>query len=329
MSKSKDNNIAFSVLKKSLPLIGVAIFTYLIYTTGIEKIFSTFLKFSPLHLLVVTLVSILAVGIYTLQWQYILKKQKIKINFFQTLKVFLIGCFYASISPGYLAQHIRIVYLKKVTKEPYGKLFTGSIIIAVINIFAIYIMAVLGSLLLIERYPSIFYTAVISIIIFTLVLLYFIKKERGERFFQLLIKFFIPKKTRDKFENFIGTLYSDFPDTKDFFVPLMLGFLALVIIYSQFYVLAISLGINIPLTVFIFLYPIATATALLPIAPAGLGTREATVVFLFSLYGIPAELSLVLSLTSYLIYDFLYGICGLIVLSVETYRDKSAQANSL
>ncbi|HEC92130.1 MAG TPA: flippase-like domain-containing protein [Candidatus Atribacteria bacterium] len=320
MSRSKTNSVMLSIFKKSLPLIGVAIFVYLAYTTGIDKIFSTFLKFSPLSLIVVSLISLIVVNIYALQWQYILRKQKIKINFLQTLKIFLIGCFYGSISPGYLAQHIRVIYLKKVTKEPYGKLFAGSIIIAVINIIAICIMSILGSLLIIERYPSVFYTVVLSLTIFAATLFYFIKKERGEKIFYLLIKFLVPKKIKGRFRDFIYTLYDDFPNTRDFIAPLLFGFLILMVMYTQFYILAISLGIKIPFLVFIFLLPIANVTALLPITPAGLGTREAVLILLLSLYDIPAELSIALSLTGYLLSDFLYGIYGLIVLSIETLK---------
>ena len=323
MSKLKiDKKDLFKYLKKALPLIGITIFVYLIYNIGTDKILHTFLRISPFHVILAASITFPLMMLYGLQWQYLLKKQNINIGFFKTLKIFLIGYFYGSISPGFIAQHIRVVYMKKATNEPSGKLFTSSVILATVNTLTVYIMAIVGAFLIINRYPNVFYAICIMLSVIVILCLFFIRSERGEKVFHFIIKLFIPKKTKHYFRGFVSTIYDDFPSGKDFVFPLILGILILIVMYTQIYILSLSLGVDIPFSLFIFLYPIATAVALLPITSAGLGTREATLIFLFSMFGVAPEVAVTLSLVGYLITGILPGFYGFL-LSLTEAADKN------
>ena len=73
---------------------------------------------------------------------------------------------------------------------------------------------------------------------------------------------------------------------------------------------------------FLVLYPIANIVAFIPISSAGLGTREATLVFLFSLFGVEPEKTVVLSLAGHLLTDVLTGFYGFILSLTETGNSK-------
>lgn len=90
----------------------------------------------------------------------------------------------------------------------------------------------------------------------------------------------------------------------------------------------VSLGIEVPYIVFITLYPIANIIAFIPVTSAGLGTREAAVIFLFSFFGVSPEIAVVLSLSGHLLTDVLTGFYGFILSMTET-RDKKKDMSEL
>jgi uncharacterized membrane protein YbhN (UPF0104 family) len=284
--------------KKIVPILGIFILIFLIVDIGAEKIIATFLKISPIYVVVAAALTFPRLLIRNTQWQLLLKKQKIQVSFVKSLKIFLIGYFYGSITPGYLGQMIRIPYMKNATKEPLGKLFVNSTI-------------------------ETFFGACVFVGTSVLIYAFFIKKERGEKTFHFLIKLFIPKRFASHMDQFVDTFYNDFPRIRDYILPFLLGIPAWIIIYSQIYVLGLSLDIEVPYFLFLVLYPIANIIAFIPISAAGLGTREAALVFLFSLYGVAPEKAVVLSLAGHLLTDVLTGFYGFIISLTESRNSKN------
>jgi uncharacterized protein (TIRG00374 family) len=312
----------YSYFKKIIPLIGIIILIIIIYEIGINKIIETFLQISPLYVLIAAGITFPRLFLRTIQWKYLLKKQKIKIGFLKTMKIFLISYFYGSITPGYLGMSIRIPYLKEETNEPWGKLFINSFLETIVHGLSLYIMLIIGAFFIAKEYPEVFYVACIFVGISLLIYAYFINKNRGEKLLFFLIKIFIPKKLTKLMNKFVGTFYMDFPKKRDFIIPFIIGIPAWVLIYSQIYIISLSLDIQIPYFLFIVIYPIANIIAFLPITSAGLGTREATLIFLFSIYGVDPAKTVVLSLAGHLLTDVLTGLYGLVIAVFETSKRK-------
>jgi uncharacterized protein (TIRG00374 family) len=309
--------------KKVVPFIGIVILFYLIINIGFEKIINTFLEISPINIIFAASLTFPRLFIRNTQWQLILKKQNINVSFIKSLKIFMIGYFYGSITPGYLGQMIRIAYMKDATNEPLGKLFVNSTIETAVHGLSLYFMMLIGAFIVAEFYPEIFIGAIFFVFISIIIYAFFIKKERGEKIFYFLIKLFIPKKFRIYLDKFVNTFYKDFPQIKDYILPFLLGIPAWIIIYSQIYILGLSLNIEIPYFIFLVLYPIGNIIAFIPISSAGLGTREMTLVLLFSLFGVSPEKAIVLSLAGHLLTDVLTGFYGFII-SLTEYKGKIA-----
>lgn len=308
---NRQNLIKF--IKKYMPLIGFALLIYLFVTIGTDKIIATTLKISPLYVILAAFLTLPRLLIRNYQWQLILKKQKIHVSYLKSLKIFLIGCFYGSITPGYMGQLIKISYLKNETNEPMGKLFVNNVVFTAVNIIPLYCVMLIGAFLLIDKVPEIFLYASIVLLANIIIFTYFVKKERGEKTLYFLIKLFIPKKMKHHFTRFVNTFYIDFPKIKDLIGPVLLWVPFWIIAYTQIYILGLSLDIEISYFVFLFVYPIASVIALIPISSGGLGIREGAVVLLFSLFGVSPEKALVLSLAGYLIANLLTGFYGLII----------------
>ena len=311
----------FKQAKKFLPLIGIAIFVYIVYNLDIEKIIVVFLSINPIFIICSLTLTIPRLIIRNTAWQIIQKEQKITISFFQSLKIFLIGYFYGSITPGYIGQLMRVPYMKEKTGAPYGKLFVNSLMETIIHTLSLYGMMLIGALLVMGVLPELLYISGTWVVLLAIILFYFVKRERGEKLFRLLIQYLIPKKLKTNLYRFVDTFYTDFPEIKKLLLPLVLGIFTWIIIFSQEYIIVLALGIDIPYLYFLLLFPIANVVGFIPITFAGLGTRELAAIFLFStLFGVAEEEVFVFTILGFVITDIFTGFIGFILSLTETKK---------
>ena len=319
----------FKHAKKFLPLIGIAIFVYLIYSLGFEDIIDAILSIPPIYIVLSMLLTIPLMLIRNYTWQIIQREQKIKIGFLASLKILFMAYFYCVITPAYVGILMKVPYMKERTGEPYGKLFVNATIDSLVHSISLYGMMFIGSLLIIGTIPNLFYISSVWILFLAIILLYFIKKERGEKLFLLLVKYFVPGKIKRHLNNFIGTFYTDFPKIKKLIIPLLLGAFTWIIAFSQGYLIVLALGLSIPYLYFLILFPIVNVASFLPITVAGLGTRELTSIFLFStLFSVADEKIFVFTIVGFLISDILPGFIGFI-LSLTEARKKFTPFESI
>lgn len=312
----------FPHIKKFLPLIGIILLFYTIYTLDVSKIVETFLSVPIIFILVAIPLTLPRIIIRNSAWFLIQREQKIYIPFWRSLKIFLIGYFYGSITPGYLGQLMRILYLREDTGEPYGKLFINSFIEATVHTFSLYIMMFIGSLLVIDVFPMLPIIILSWILFIFIFVLYFVKPERGEKLFTLLSRG-MPEKLRIHSHRFTSTFYKDFPRLRKLLLPLLLGLFTWIIIFTQEYLIVLALKLPIPYHYFLLLFPVANAAGFIPISFAGIGTREFTAVILFStFFGIPGEKIFVISLLGFIITDIFTGFIGFICSILESNSKK-------
>lgn len=89
------------------------------------------------------------------------------------------------------------------------------------------------------------------------------------------------------YNNFLEAIY-DFKTIK-IIIPVVATFIGYSIFYYQCYLMALSLRIPISLFGVIFCISISSLMSLIPITISGIGTRDATLIFLFSLLGLTKE----------------------------------------
>jgi len=220
---------------------------------------------------------------------------------------------------------MRVPYMKEKTDEPYGKLFVNTFIEVILRQVAIYVMIAAGLLIIIIEFSDLEITKtlpiIIGIIIFiqAIVLFYFIKKERGENFFNVVVKRIIPKKLKDPSFRFVETFYKDFPKMRRLFIPFILGLITWVIIFSQEYIIVYALGASIPYLSFLLIFPVANIAGYIPVTFAGIGFRELTSIIIFSrMFGTDEEVILVFTLIGFILTDLFLGFVGFLVSLTET-----------
>jgi uncharacterized protein (TIRG00374 family) len=305
--------------KLVLPFIGLIILAYIIYSLDVHKIITAFLSIEPIFIMYSLLLTIPLLILRNVIWQIILKEQKITVRFFDSLKIYLIGVFYGSISPGYYGQLMRIPYLKDKTGEPFGKLFINTIIETFLHTFSLYGMMIIGAVLVSGTIPQLLPITIVWIICWALLAVYFTRKERGEKFFRVFITYLIPKKVKPHLNAFVDSFYSDFPRFKAMIFPFILGSITWIIVFSQEYMILLGLGLQIPYFAFLVLFPIANVAGFIPITFAGLGTRELTAIIIFTtLFPVAKEQILVLSLVGFIVTDLFLGFLGFLLSLTES-----------
>jgi glycosyltransferase 2 family protein len=317
----------FSSVKKYLPFIGIIFLIYLIYSLDVNKVLSSLLSIKPIYIVFAISLTLPRILIRNFKWMLIQKEQKIYLTFLQSLKIFMIGYFYGVITPGFLGHLIRVPYMKEKTNEPYGKLFINIFIETSLGSIVQYVMVLLGLIFILEKFPQdenlkmIFIIFASFAIISALILLYFLKKDRGEKTLSFIIKYTIPKKYKNTYYSFINAFYNDFPRITRLIIPTFLTFLTYLLVFSQEYIIVMALGINIPFLSFMLLFPVANVAGYLPITFAGLGTREYTSIIIFStLYSIDQADVLVFTLVGFIVTDVFAGFCGFLVSLTETRK---------
>jgi len=315
----------FRQVKKFLPLVGIIVLIIIIFSLDVEKIKDAFFQIHPIYIVIALALTIPRLLIQNYYWRMIQKEQNINITFFQSLKIFLIGYFYGSWTPGFLGMVMRVPYMKEKTDEPYGKLFVNTFIEVILRQVAIYVMIAAGLLIIIIEFSDLEITKtlpiIIGIIIFiqAIVLFYFIKKERGENFFNVVVKRIIPKKLKDPSFRFVETFYKDFPKMRRLFIPFILGLITWVIIFSQEYIIVYALGASIPYLSFLLIFPVANIAGYIPVTFAGIGFRELTSIIIFSrMFGTDEEVILVFTLIGFILTDLFLGFVGFLVSLTET-----------
>ena len=129
-----------------------------------------------------------------------------------------------------------------------------------------------------------------------------------------------PRRFRDRAIQLMDTVHSYRHDGKTLLWALLLsvGLQALIAVYFGF--VSQALASPIPVIYFFLFLPLVTIITLLPISFGGLGVREVTMVYLFSLVGISGADILSVSLTAHILNTALSFSGGLLLLAGEKPR---------
>jgi uncharacterized protein (TIRG00374 family) len=183
------------------------------------------------------------------------------------------------------------------------------------------LLGVAGAFYFSGRYSYLLYIIIIVLVFIIALLLFFLIKEKSKKIFTKILKSRIFDTIRDRLENSIDSFYEDLPRFKDVLKPFSISLLGWVVRFIEFYLISKLFMINIPLLDFVLIISVANVVASLPITIYGLGTREATLISLFSLYDIDKEIVVTLSLFWFVVIWLTPSIIGSAVTVIETKRN--------
>ena len=233
------------------------------------------------------------------RYYMILRGQGIHISITGALKIYFHSSFLGFISPGRIGTASRIAYLHQYN-VPFIKKFSNVFLDKLIDGGCVVICLWLSILFIDNRfvhYLSEYFLSVSIICICLIVLTYCFKNRIG-------------KLGRSKFRK---TIY-EFIALKYFHVILLITFGLWAMHFSCFYLINKALMFNISFMTIVFCVTSSSLISIIPVSIAGIGTRDAWMIFIFRWLGYETEKAVLFSSAFLIIYIELLVISSMSLL---------------
>ncbi|MFH1100804.1 MAG: lysylphosphatidylglycerol synthase transmembrane domain-containing protein [Methanobacteriota archaeon] len=307
-------------LKKLLPIVGVVIFFYILSTLNIGKILAVFSSLNPWYVLVSFGSIIPIILLVNVEWHLILRKHGIRVGFSYSLKNIFIGYFYGFVTPGGFGGYTRALYLKDESGASLRKCIVDILLFNTVDYLSLLCFGVAGGFMLGNRVPGVFPVIVVLFLVFLSVTVVLIRKDLGRRLIHWVFQARLLAALREKWLNHVDALYAELPRVKDLVLPFCLSLVGWWLWFSILYLVAPWFMIQVPYLWFLMIVAVANVIASVPISIYGLGTREAALIGLLSLFGVARENVIGFSLFWFVLSWLLPSIVGAVVTFVESKR---------
>ncbi len=305
-----------------LPVVGLAIFAYLVLSAGIGNIVSVFLLLNPFYLAIACVLVIVNFSLQNLKWKMILSGQRIDIGYKKLYKIYMIGAFYGFITPGKIGTFLRVKYIQKCTGKSLGECSVNLVVERIIDMLVLFLLAIAGLVYLVNFIsPSLLVLILAAFAVFGAFVVILLRENTSRKLLKIFWKVLVPKSMKGELREAFNSFFKNMIHVRALVVPSLISLAAWVSIYSASYMAALSIGIDVPFTAILTIQPLATIVALIPITVGGWGTREAVWLFLFSFYGVLAQQVMALSILSGLVTYIIPAAVGG-VLSLTEERNK-------
>jgi uncharacterized protein (TIRG00374 family) len=312
------------IIQKIVPFAGLVIVLWLFAQVDLGQVLELWLSSSKIWIVVAVLIMLVQLLILTLKWSILLQE---KVSIWALFKVRMIGAFFGTITPANAGTLVRAHYLKKATKISLAKSGSSVILDKLLEVATIALLGVisivgLSNVLINEQHNFVLLS--LSVGGFTGAMLTTVwlmtDKTYGTNILRKTAKSLLPTKLYDLIKPYFLKLHPHLQSVDSLVAPFLLNIASYA--NSYVYVLALIWAIGADLSYFqIFLtLPLSSLVALLPITISGIGTREASTVFLWELFGVSAEQTLSVMLLSFVIGRGLPTLLGWYFLS--TFREK-------
>jgi len=273
---------------------------------------------------------IFGIWITAVRWNTLLGTQKVNLGTTTLTLTVLIGFFFNNFLPTSIGGDVFRTY--DAAKKANIPIETSASIIIVERFSGIISASTYAIIALFLGFTAIgnrsFIIPVIIFFIICIIIAFLILNPSILRLNKLINKIKFLKKVKEKLANIYFTFLS-FKKFKWVLVRVMIySFLLQFAVILNYFLAAKSLGINLNLTAFIFIVPVVTIIAMVPISIGGIGIRENTLVFIITAMGVGSEQAAICALLIFLMLIFI-GIIGGITYSVRPNYIKHSTTKKL
>ncbi|MCF7866567.1 flippase-like domain-containing protein [Candidatus Woesearchaeota archaeon] len=318
------------VLRKNLTvivsiLIGLAALGYILSNITIDQVFDTFKDATIELILIFILIQFVMFLVLTYRWKLILHSQNHKdIGVWRLMGYKLVGYAVSFITPSAKigGEPVRAGLLSSKENMSFQRALSSVVIDKTIELSTNGFFTVLGFILILFSFvisENIKTMLIVIIVIFLcLIFLFNYNMIKGKKFLSKFFLFFSSKKKKSKllnkvieFEDLVVKFYS--ADTKHFFYSLFWSVVSWLLMFFEFKVAAMIVGLNISVFQIFLIVCVVGAAFVVPI-PMGLGALEAGQVGLFALFAISQAAGVALAFVIR-IKDIFLTIIGFILLA--------------
>jgi len=291
-------------------IIGLVVFGFVLTKVNVGDIFVIFSGIRVFYIAFAFLLTIPLIAIKAYRWKYLLKMQDIDYSFKTTFLAYLTSMYLGIITPGRAGELIKGFYVKNDKNVSLGKAFSSVLVDRLFDLFVLITLGCLGlAIFSLPKQQSLAILAVVSVIILATGIL--LSKKLARRAVQFVYKRTMLRSYKEKIDESVDDFYSGIEELKKLrlVIPLLTTVFAYLLFYTQGYLIAKSLNIPIPFFYLVFCISLVSLVALIPISISGIGTRDVTLIVLFSAQGLTKEAAVSLSLT--LLFVFWVSVGGM------------------
>ncbi|MCD4759325.1 flippase-like domain-containing protein [archaeon] len=281
--------------KLFLRIIGIIIFAYILSKVELQEVSSILKQIDLTYFLIGLLFFVPAILIKAYRWQRILHLQKIRIKIRKLISPY-IGTFgLGIITPFKVGELARIAFLKN-KKIPLATSAFGVLMDRLLDIILFTTIGIISMIYLFSYFKEYLLTLLIILLGLILVTILIVSKSKAAS--NIILSMFLPKGIIKKTQLTIKELWKEFRriDLIFFIEVIAITALSWILANLEIYLFAFALGINLTLWQIIILVSISSIANLLPITISGIGTRDATFIFIFAIFGLTSEQAVALSL---------------------------------
>ena len=283
-------------ITKYLGLVGIILFVYIISKINLNQVINIFSSANPFFIVLSLVMLLFMIILRSVRWRIIIKATGFDISLKDCTLIWLKGYFLGGVTPGRVGDLFRAKFLTDKIRISLGKSLLTAVIDRVLDILVIFGLSVLGILMISQLFGielfSLHYLFIL-LVISGLGLYILISRKLTAKIASPLFNLFVPSKFKEKTKINFDEFYTGLELLKErkphLFASFSVGILSWLVVGIGGYLIALSLSLNISYWYVLVSLAISSIVALLPISISGLGTREATFIFLFSIINIVPE----------------------------------------
>ena len=297
-------------------VIGIILFIFILSRVDIPSLLSVFASINLALLVLALFANGIAVVIKSYKWQIIVNTVNPSFPLPEAIRAFLIGFSFSVLTPAKLGDFIRAYYVKSDTCST-GHALSTVVTDRLIDIVVLVFISATGIFL----FSYFYHIEILSIVIVVLLaggivcgIALIVNKPLLSRILRPFFNLFVPANLKGKvsvyYHEFYEGLFAFYRHRTAFFLAILVAILSWLPPFVYGYLLALSIGIPLPLSYFAIVIPIISLLDLLPISISGIGTRDAALIFLFGLQDIPAESAVAFSILYLFLSYWLVALAG-------------------
>jgi len=312
----------------NMKVVGIIVLLLLLWQVDIKKLGLALSKTDLLYIAGALAFMVIHVLLKIVRYHSLLQLQGIKISFFKTLHCSLAAFFLSFVTPGRVGEFAKAYFINKIDGGSKVKAFSGALVDRLCDVFILFFITILGiSFLNLFGASSI----IISLLLLFLLLspsIVFFPKVRVcllpivERFTGVHHKL-----------TWFQTVVSALEEMEAVFnlrlIPLLiLSGLAYCAFFASCHLMLAALAVPLSFQKVVFFVSCASIISFLPISFAGIGTRDAGLVFFFTRDGLAGESALAFSFLIFICTYLFFGIAGFICFMTLDCSRKELMENS-
>lgn len=287
-------------------LLGLGLLVYVILTSDWRMIREVFGRVSFPELVAITLLGVLVWVIKAWRWHYLLRLQSIRYPFGRALLVYVYTMGLGLLSPGRLGEFSKIAFLQSETDTSLAQGLIGAVADRLLDLLMLSLVALFGIGVFVWSLTALAaLLATLATLALGLLLVALFAHLRPKRLWSLYVNRLSCYGRWGSMVASGGNAIAH--ESVKLLQPrlslaLLASGLATTVYFWQSALFAHQLGLALTVLQVGFALALASIVSLLPISVAGLGTREATLIFAFGLYGLSQSEAVSYSLLLFAVY---------------------------